>query len=84
MSENEQTQKSSIPMPTVMRSGEEPTELLLRLVWSPVETLQERGIVRIFVGNGRVAIILKDTHLLPDIGLVPTQKEIVGEPADEA
>lgn len=78
MSGNVQSQKSSGELPTVLKSGEEPTELLLQLVWSPVETLQARGLARVFVGNGAVAIFLHNTDLIPLLGLVPTDKESVG------
>lgn len=60
-----------------MKSGEEPTELLLLLAWSPIETLWKRGNVRIFTANGRVAVIFQNTDLSPEKGLIPT----VGKPA---
>lgn len=78
MSEKGQVLKNSNDMPTVMKSGEEPTELLLQLVWSPLETLAARGMAKIFVGKGSVAIFLHKTDLLPHLGLVPTDKESVG------
>ena len=78
MSEKGQVLKNSNDMPTVMKRGEEPTELLLQLVWSPLETLAARGMAKIFVGKGSVAIFLHKTDLLPHLGLVPTDKESVG------
>jgi hypothetical protein len=78
MSGKEQEVKSLSDMPTVMRSGEEPTELLLQLAWSPIETLLSRDKVKIFVGNGAVAVFFYDTTLTPNLGLVPTEKESVG------
>lgn len=72
MSEKEVNPKNSSDTKPVMSSGEEPTELLLQLVWSPLETLQARGLARVFVGNGAVAIFLHKTDLVPYLGLVPT------------
>ncbi len=66
-------------MPTVLESGGEPTELLLQLVWSPLETLAARGLAKIFVGKGAVAIFLHATDLVPHLGLVPTDKEVLAE-----
>lgn len=78
MSENDQIQQNLPSTPTVMKSGEEPTELLLRLVWSPVETLQARGVAKVFLGNGRIAVIFENTEISPEIGLVPTVEKSVG------
>lgn len=78
MSGKGRKQESLNTLPTVMKSGEEPTELLLQLVWSPLETLAARGMAKIFVGKGSVAIFLHKTDLLPHLGLVPTDKESVG------
>lgn len=72
MSEKEANPKNSQGTKTSMKHGEEPTELLLALVWSPVETLRERGLAEIFVGDGRVAIIFANTSINPSVGLVPT------------
>lgn len=52
-----------------MKHGEEPTELLLAVAWSQIETLLERGQARLFVGNGEVAVIFANT-LKTDDGLV--------------
>lgn len=76
---SEKGKKSLQPTANTMKSGEEPTELLLALVWSPVETLQQRGLARVFVGNGAVAIFLHQTDLVPHLGLVPTEKKSVGK-----
>lgn len=78
MSEKGHSQQSSTDTLMSMKSGEEPTELLLQLVWSPVETLQARGVARVFVGRGAVAIFLHNTELIPFLGLVPTVPESVG------
>lgn len=83
MSGNGQIQQNLPSMPTVMKSGEEPTELLLRLVWSPLETLQARGVARVFVGNGRIAVIFENTAISPEIGLVPTVEKSVGNLSDK-
>ena len=76
MSGKGQTQQNTNGLPTVLKSGEEPTELLLQLVWSPVETLQARGLARVFVGKGAVAIFLHKTDLVPHLGLVPTDEKV--------
>jgi len=55
-----------------MKNGEEPTALLLALAWSPIETLQARGLIRVFVGSGGVAVFFHHTELIPGFGLVPT------------
>ena len=78
MSGKGRKQESLNTLPTVMKSGEEPTELLLALAWSPIETLQARGLVKVFVGNGAVAVFFHKTELIPHLGLVPTDKESVG------
>lgn len=79
MSEKEVKPKSLNDTKPVMKSGEEPTELLLQLAWSPIETLQARGLVRVFVGNGAVAVFFHKTELMPYFGLVPTDSKSVGE-----
>ena len=76
MSEKGQSQQNLKDMPTVMKSGEESTELLLQLVWSPLETLLAQGKARIFVGKGAVAIFLHQTELVPHLGLVPTEEKV--------
>jgi hypothetical protein len=60
-----------------MKHGQEPTEVLLTLLWSQVETLLERGEARLFVGNGEVAIVLANT-LKTDEGLMPILSKTVG------
>ena len=84
MSVKGQTRTNSDDMPTVLKSGEEPTELLLALAWSPIETLQKRGLARVFVGNGAVAIFLHKTELVPHLGLVPTDEKSVGTRESES
>ena len=73
--------KSLNSIANTFRSGEETIELLLALVWSPLETLQRRGLVRIFVGKGAVAVIFHKTDLVPHLGLVPTDEKSVGSDA---
>lgn len=80
MSENGHSQQSLSDTEPVMKSGEEPTELLLQLAWSPIETLQRRGLARVFVGNGAVAVFFHKTDLAPHLGLVPTDEKSVGSP----
>lgn len=88
MSENASTNASSSPTIENMKSGEEPTELLLLLAWSPIETLWKRGNVRIFTANGRVAVIFQDTDLSPEKGLIPTvgkpETTVIPTPTEEA
>lgn len=72
MSEKENTKKNFKNMPASLTSGEEPTGLLLQLVWSPIETLIERGQAKVFVGSGRVAILLESVGIDEERGLVPT------------
>ena len=62
-----------------MTSGEEPTDLLLRLAWSPIETLQARGLVKLFVGKGAVVVFFHKTELVPHLGLVPTDEPLAVE-----
>ena len=78
MSVKDQSQQNLNDTKPVMKSGEEPTELLLQLAWSPIETLQKRGLARVFVGNGAVCVFFHKTELMPYFGLVPTDDETVG------
>jgi len=76
MSEKE-TQNSKGISPA-LKSGEEPTELLLALAWSPIETLKSRGLVRVFVNkaDGKVAILIENCAFLDGVGLVPSEKSV--------
>lgn len=78
MSEKDQTQENLKDTSKSLKNGDEPTELLLQLVWSPTETLINRGIARVLVGNNSVAVVLKNTKIDPERGLVPTVSETVG------
>lgn len=80
MSVKGQSQQSLNDTKQPMMSGEEPTELLLQLVWSALETLAVRGRAKVFVGKGAVAIFLHQTELVPHLGLVPTEKEVLAVP----
>jgi hypothetical protein len=79
MSANVATPENLKDTGPVMRSGEEPPELLLALAWSPIETLQRLGLAKVFVGSGAVAVIFQNTSLLPEKGLVPTLPQPVAE-----
>lgn len=78
MSEKEAKPKNLSDISPLLKNGDEPTELLLALAWSPIETLQARGLVRVFVGNGAVAVFFHQTELAPHLGLVPTDPKTVG------
>lgn len=80
MSVKGQSQQNLNDTKQPMTSGEEPTELLLQLAWSALETLAVRGMAKIFVGKGAVAIFLHQTDLVPHLGLVPTDKEVLAVP----
>lgn len=73
---SESVTKNSGDTETSLKSGEEPTELLLALVYSPVETLLARGLAEIYYNEtvGKVAIILHNTSLVDGKGFVPTKK----------
>lgn len=77
MSEKGHSQQSLKPTNQPMTSGEEPIELLLQLVWSPVETLVTQGKAKVFVGKGAVAIFIHGADLVPHLGLVPTDPEVL-------
>lgn len=77
MSEKEVKPKNLSDISPLLKNGDEPTELLLALAWSPIETLVSRGLARVFVGKGAVAIFLHETDLVPHLGLVPTDAEVL-------
>lgn len=84
MSENDPIQKSLPPTEPVLKSGEEPTELLLQLVWSPLETLAKRDLAKVFVGKEGIMIYLPLATYDPGAGLVPTvPKGDLGEQKNE-
>jgi len=51
--ENAKHPKNSASMKPRMKHGEEPTEVLLALVSSPLMTLRDRGLARIMVANSQ-------------------------------
>lgn len=84
MSENETTQKSSRNTQPRMRDGEEPTELLLALVSSPLLALLARGIANIVTGkdedgNDVLAVIFANSHWSQSDGIVANTAGIVEE-----
>lgn len=52
MSENETNPKNSSSMKPLMKDGEEPTEVLLALVSSPLLALHRRGLVKLLTAKG--------------------------------
>lgn len=52
MSESDSTQKSSSVSKARMTDGEEPTEVLLALVSSPLLALQKRGLAKVLTAKG--------------------------------
>ena len=79
MSEKDQTPKNLSDISPLLQTGGEPTELLLALAWSPIETLQARGLARVFVGKGAVCVFFHKTELVPHLGLVPTDLNSLAE-----
>ena len=74
MSGKGQAPKSLNDISPLLQTGGEPTELLLALAWSPIETLAARGLVKVFVGKGAICVFFHQTELVPHLGLVPTEK----------
>ena len=71
MSESVQDKKNLPDMPTLFRNGEEPTGLLLALIWSPTETLMKRGEAKLYRSkNGTLYIALANTSYEPGRGIV--------------
>ena len=79
MSEKERNPKNLSDISPLLKTGEEPTELLLALAWSPIETLQARGLAKVFVGKGAVAVFFHRADLVPHLGLVPTEDKPLAE-----
>lgn len=64
----------------LMKDGEEPTEVLLALVSSPLITLLKRGSARIMTGKDKeqkkvVMIILNDVDWDSTVGIVGSQQK---------
>jgi len=72
MSERETIKPNSSDTKVSLSSGEEPTELLLAVAWSAIETLAKRGNAKIYVGKNAVAVFLHNVRLDEQRGLVPT------------
>jgi hypothetical protein len=70
MSEKEKTKKNSASTYLHLKHGEEPIGLLLALVYSPIETLRQRGLVELYEGEGKLAIIIANTRYDPKLGFV--------------
>ena len=69
---NPQNLKSTKPL---MKDGEEPTEVLLALVSSPLLALRERGIAKIMTAKGEngktvVLAVFGGTNWNPNVGIV--------------
>lgn len=75
---SESVTKNSGDTETSLKSGEEPTELLLALVYSPIETLLARGLVEIYVNptTDKVAVIFHKTMLEEGKGFVPVANTV--------
>jgi hypothetical protein len=71
------TPKNLKDISQLLQTGGEPKDLLLALLWSPLETLLARGDARLFVGQGTIAIFLHGVDLVPHLGLVLADKEKV-------
>jgi hypothetical protein len=72
MSERETTKTNLKDINSSLSSGEEPTELLLAVAWSAIETLAKRGKVKIYVGRNAVAVFFHNVRLDEQRGLAPT------------
>lgn len=70
MSAKGNIQKNSNVIQPSMKHGEEPTALLLALVWSAVSTLLERGLAEVFTGDGSVAIVIANSQISTGAGLI--------------
>ena len=55
-----------------LKNGEESTALLLALAWSPIETLAQRGLARIYVDGDSVIVSFANSIIVPGRGLLPT------------
>jgi len=55
-----------------LKNGEESTALLLALAWSPIETLAQRGLAKIYVDGDSVVVAFANSIIVPGKGLLPT------------
>lgn len=83
MSEKENSQQNSGDTSMPLKSGDEPTELLLQLAWSPLETLIRRGNAKLFSGDGAICVVLLATQFDENLGLVPTQSVLPTQPTEK-
>lgn len=83
MSGKGQAPKNLSDISPLLQTGGEPTELLLALAWSPIETLAARGLAKVFVGKGAICVFFHHTELLPHLGLVPTDQPTANTPAEK-
>jgi hypothetical protein len=80
MSANETTQKSLKFTEPRMKDGEEPTEVLLALVSSPLLALQKRGIAKVLTAKGAngqtvVLAVFDNVEWDQTVGIVPATKQ---------
>jgi hypothetical protein len=76
MSEKGITLKSSASTKPRMRDGEEPTEVLLGLVSSPLLTLKDRGVAKVLTAKGAngqtvVVVVFDNATWDQTVGIVP-------------
>lgn len=84
---NETTPESLKSTEPRMKDGEEPTELLLALVSSPLLTLKDRGVAKVLTAKGSngqavVLAIFDSVAWDPNVGIVPA-KELPTQPTAE-
>jgi hypothetical protein len=77
MSENETGPQSSKPTQPRMKDGEEPTEVLLALVSSPLMSLIDRGMASLVTGRDAagqevLAVLFANSQWLDGIGIANT------------
>lgn len=87
MSANETTQKSLKSTEPRMKDGEEPTEVLLALVSSPLLALKARGAAKVLTAKGSqgqsvVLAVFDSVEWDPTVGIVPA-KELPTLPTPE-
>jgi hypothetical protein len=76
MSEKGTTRKNSVSTKPRMKDGEEPTEVLLGLVSSPLLTLKARGVAKVLTAkgaNGQTVVVAVFDYATWDqtVGIVP-------------
>lgn len=80
MSAQEKTPKSSLDIQKRMKDGEEPTEVLLSLVSSPLIDLQGRALAKILTaqdgGRNVVLAIFYDSEWVEGSGIVPSHDSL--------